>query len=159
MTAAASESISKNPLYWHSKHTSIPTRRYRSFASVLRYRRLSSCASTILKVLVTACGPRASRPRAGPRGARDPRDRVCRGQRCKGGSALRRAAMQRAYKGAVGEKTSNKIDTILPVVRYGGSRGWLGQPDHCSSRPFRINRDNSFGKRRFLFASSASTGH
>ncbi len=42
--------------------------------------------------------------------------RVC--QRCKGGSALRRAATPRAYGAAAGEKTSNKLDTVL--VRYGG---------------------------------------
>ncbi len=65
--------------------------------------------------VVTAC--LAADP-AGP-GLAVPGIRVC--EICKGGSALRRAATPRAYKGAAGEKTSNKIDTIL--VGHGCSRG------------------------------------
>ncbi len=47
--------------------------------------------------------------------------RVC--QRCEGGSALRRAATPRAYKGAAGEKTSHKIDTIFKLAAQEDSDG------------------------------------
>jgi hypothetical protein len=77
---------------------------------------------------------------AGP-GLAAPGIRVC--QRCKSGSALRRAATLRAYKGAAGEKTSNKIDTVFKLVRYhdGGSRGSLA-PDSLLS-PITVAADRS----------------
>ncbi len=66
--------------------------------------------------------------------------RVC--QRCKGGSALRRAATPHAYKGAAGEKTSNKIDKILPVA-IAAQEDSLRSLQQQTIGPFRINK--SFG--------------
>ncbi len=86
------------------------------------------------------------------------------GQRCKGSC---RAATPRAYKGAAGEGAAGE-KTHKQIRQYPGPPWRLRRmASSCSARlrslqlqrqcrPFRIN--NSFGKRRFRSASSASRG-